>query len=338
MANAAASRKLNDELKQLVETYRHLHEEHRRTGTNSRTRRRLEQRLAAAAERFERRLREAALDEQDREEWRRHIYHAAPPPALAENGTPIVFRGRSDTGSELLIRRLGPGELEVIVDGTTVERLAEADELLSLSPNLTFPMGGQLYRETFQVEEGALDNLAELLATGKPVPGLQALVREGLVSRNLELTPRGRRALDRTKTRGGMPGERGPIEIVVRGRVGDRSRDRLRTALDRIAASAPRSVLFVRGTLTREENPSLARPAVAEATLNLSGRVTRATARGSDLGEAIDLLVERLNRAMRELRRTEEAERREPGVSEPGSWRHGNLPSHPPRTGTRRRP
>jgi ribosome-associated translation inhibitor RaiA len=329
---------LREELEQLVKVYRHLHDEHRRSGASSRARRRLEHRLAGVAERFERRLRAAVPDEHDRAQWREHLYHGAASPAEIEGVAPLVFRGRSEAGSELLIRRLPSGDLEVTIDGTPVERLYGADELLSPAPHLTFGVGGQLYRETFRVPAGALSDLEQTLATGKPVPGLQALSREGLISHDLELTPRGRRALaHRPQESGAFEEAESPIEIVARGRVGHRSRQRLQNALSRIAAGSPRPVLFVRGTLIQEENPSLARPAVAEATLHLGGRVARARARAGELTEAIDLLVEQLHRAVRELRRREEAERRESGVPEPGRWRHGDLPSHPRRLRARRR-
>jgi len=74
--------RLRDDLEQLVDRYRHLHEEHRRSPADGRVRRRLERRLDAVAARFERRLR-SVTDEAVRAEWRRHLYQATPAPAPA---------------------------------------------------------------------------------------------------------------------------------------------------------------------------------------------------------------------------------------------------------------
>jgi ribosome-associated translation inhibitor RaiA len=327
----SASRRTQTELEQLAERYRHLREERRRAGQDGRVRRGLERRLAAAAEQFERRLRQAALDEEQRRAWMAHLHHGEPPPPQAGRAAPLVFRGRSASGSELLVFALPSGELELRADGVTVERLARADELLSSSPELDFPAAGQLFRESFVLADGALEALEELLAQGRPVPGQEALLAEGLVGRNLELTPRGRRALARLAN--DHPHrflERGPLEIVSRGSVGRSAREQLASALERLAAQAPRPVISMRGTLSHEQGVARPRAARAEATLELRGRAVRAIAEAATLPEAIDLLVERLQRALRDLRQAAQAERRESGVAEPGSWRHGSLASHPP--------
>jgi len=318
MTPADASRQSSDELERLVKVYRHLREEHRRVRANSSAHRRLERKLAAAGARFERRLRQTTLSEDERSEWRRHQTLSGAPPRPPTGTTPAMFR--------------------VDVDGVVAERFANADEFLTTSPHQSFPAGNELYPETFQIAERALDDFEQLLAAGRPAPGRQALVRQGLLGPHGELTPCGRTALaQRSERRGGMFVEGIPIEVISRGGVGAGPRDRFRAALHRVAARAPRPVLFVRGTLTRDQNPSLARPAVVEAAIEASGRVIRATARASELGEAIDLCVERLQRKIREYRRADAAERREPSVSAPGSWRHGDLPSHRRRAPGRRR-
>src|SRR5262245_35295573 len=104
------------------------------------------------------------------------------------------------------------------------------------------------------------------------------------------------------------PGD-SPIEIVSRGPVGERSRRRLRKELARLAEESPRRAIFVRGALTFEQNPSVARPALASATIDLGRRVVRARVAATGAATAIDLLVARLRRSMRDLRGRDEAAR-----------------------------
>ena len=78
-------------------------------------------------------------------------------------------------------------------------------------------------------------------------------------------------------------------------------------------------------TLTRHTDPALSRPVVAKAALVLSRWTVRAHAAAGSESEAIALLESRLRRQLHTLRDHDLAERREPGVSEPGKWRHGDL-------------
>ena len=319
------------ELESLTAEYRHTLEEHRRARAQSRSRRRFERELDALSDRFERLLAHLPGDEELRARWRAHLYHGAPAPSEPEPRTPLVFRGRSEIGAELVIRRLGPRELDVLVDGVQVERLAKAEELLSATPGLSFRVGDQVYHETFDVSTETLDELRLALESGRPARPDRTVMLDGLVDRDLGLTPRGRRALALapTELRETVRQVESPIEIVSRGPVGKRARERLRSELARLVELAPRPVLLARGSLSYEENPSLGRPAEAKATIDLSGRTIRAHATAAGTAEAIDLLVGRLRRELREVRERQETDRRGVGVAEPGHWRHGNLP--PPR-------
>jgi ribosome-associated translation inhibitor RaiA len=235
-------------------------------------------------------------------------------------------------GGELVVRRLGPRELDVLVDGAQVERLDRADELLTSSPGLAFRVGDQVYHETFDVSDAACDALREALESGQPAPADPELLLDGLVDRDLGLTPRGRRALALAPPQppGADVRAESPIEIVTRGPVGKRARERLRNEIARAVELAPRPALRARGSLSFDENPSLARPAVAKAAIDLGSRTIRAHAAAAGTAEAIDLLAPRLRRALRELRERQETERRGTGVAEPGHWRHGNLPTPRP--------
>jgi len=101
-----------------------------------------------------------------------------------------------------------------------------------------------------------------------------------------------------------------PIEIVTRGPVDSPARARLEAELARLAEESPRRVLFVRGSLTLQENPSLERPVLASASLDLGRRVVRARVAAGGTAEAIDRLVGRLRREFRDLRGRQEASRR----------------------------
>jgi ribosome-associated translation inhibitor RaiA len=101
-----------------------------------------------------------------------------------------------------------------------------------------------------------------------------------------------------------------PIEIVTRGRVDSSARRRLHAELARVAQEAPRRPVFIRGSLTVQQNPSVERRALATATIDLGRHVVRARVATRSTGEAIDLLVARLRREFRDLRGRREASRR----------------------------
>ncbi|MCD0484505.1 pyridoxamine 5'-phosphate oxidase family protein [Streptacidiphilus sp. ASG 303] len=100
----------------------------------------------------------------------------------------------------------------------------------------------------------------------------------------------------------------GGVEVLVErhGDVPRRAADRARTAVGAVVAALPGPVLGVRVRLTQAACPSGARPASAEAAVDVGGRLVRARAGGPTPAAAVDLLAEllagRLDRAG--LRRT----------------------------------
>jgi len=92
-----------------------------------------------------------------------------------------------------------------------------------------------------------------------------------------------------------------PIEIVIRGPVAASNRERFRSELAALVARAPRHAVFVRGELTIDANPSIARPARARATIVLDGRRVHSHVAAAAPAEAIDRLVERLRGRLRDL-------------------------------------
>lgn len=120
------------------------------------------------------------------------------------------------------------------------------------------------------------------------------------------------------------------VRLSTRGAVSDAERREAEEALRAVAAGAPRPVLSVHGALVHEPDPARERPAIAKATLELDGHLVRAHVATSEMRASVDLLAERLRRAVVRLGDRARSARHETGVSPPGEWRHGDLPAHRP--------
>jgi len=88
-------------------------------------------------------------------------------------------------------------------------------------------------------------------------------------------------------------------------------------------------VLFARVKLTMAANPAVERPAVAQASLDLNGRLIRAQATGADMREAVNLMSDRLRmRVQRAVRNWAAIRGGKPvPVPLPHEWRHQSMPS-----------
>ena len=117
---------------------------------------------------------------------------------------------------------------------------------------------------------------------------------------------------------------------MTQGAVDESTRDYARLKVLAASRTASRPVLDAHAELRQEPNPSLARPAIAKATLDVSGRRVRAHVAAESMREAIDLLEAGLRRQLRALSERERErvhEGREPAA---GEWRHSDLPSDRP--------
>ncbi|MFE9094732.1 HPF/RaiA family ribosome-associated protein [Streptomyces sp. NPDC007264] len=83
-------------------------------------------------------------------------------------------------------------------------------------------------------------------------------------------------------------------------------------------------VLFARVKLTHMANPAMQRPAVAQANLDVNGRLARAHVAAPTMTEAVDQLQDRLSERMQRLERHWQARRGRMPVPEPHEWRHGS--------------
>lgn len=187
-----------DELEAIVREIRHVREEHRRANPGSGVRRRLEAELLELEADFERLLEEWVTDEETRAAWRAHLYDDGPEPAEPEPEPPLVFRGRSEAGSVVEIRRRPGGELVVEVDGAPVVRVEGEQDFSGTEAPHTFTLDSIAFEETFAASEAALEALREFVAGRAPRPPWRyaaELAADGLIDRHFDLTPRGRRAL-----------------------------------------------------------------------------------------------------------------------------------------------
>jgi ribosome-associated translation inhibitor RaiA len=121
------------------------------------------------------------------------------------------------------------------------------------------------------------------------------------------------------------------VEIVaVQGSVAPQIQAYARHKISQLAKLAPGPVLLARIKLKREPDPALDRPALAQATLDVNGRLVRAQVAARQFDEAVDLLEARLRDRLEHLASHLRDRRRRPPAGEPGEWRHGDLATSRP--------
>jgi len=115
-----------------------------------------------------------------------------------------------------------------------------------------------------------------------------------------------------TQTRGAVP--EGAVYHAVH-----RVRSLLRTA--------PEPVLFARVKLIMRADPAVRRPAIAQANVDLNGRVIHVQAAGETMRAAVAHACDRLRIRLERAARNWEAVRGGRPVAESGEWRHQSLPT-----------
>jgi ribosome-associated translation inhibitor RaiA len=108
--------------------------------------------------------------------------------------------------------------------------------------------------------------------------------------------------------------------VVPHDDVGSRTKAYAREKVAHVARLAPGPVLLARVRLARAADPGVERPAMAQATLDVDGRLVRAHAAARRMHEAVDLLEARLRDRLEHLASHRRAARRAPGrgVTRPG--------------------
>ncbi|WP_343576849.1 HPF/RaiA family ribosome-associated protein [Mycobacterium sp.] len=89
-------------------------------------------------------------------------------------------------------------------------------------------------------------------------------------------------------------------------------------------------VLHARVRLSRHADPAVARPVVAQANLDVNGRLVRAQVEGETAREAVDRLEARLRRRLEHVVERREANRGNTSQAIAHEWRHQFEPTHRP--------
>lgn len=117
------------------------------------------------------------------------------------------------------------------------------------------------------------------------------------------------------------------VDVQVRGPVSQQDVDYVTQKVERVMNFANQSILAARAVLTQAQDPAMARPARAEASLDVNGTQVRAQAIASDMDGAVDLLEEKLRENLVQLQDRERTRHRWIGVASEQGWRHGTLPT-----------
>ena len=117
------------------------------------------------------------------------------------------------------------------------------------------------------------------------------------------------------------------VQVARRGGGSQGDADYAREKIASVLRYTNRPVLFVRVTLTRLANPALSRPAVAQANIDVNGRLIRAQVARPTMTEAVDELHDRLREQLDRAGRDWESIRGRMASTEPHEWRHADEPT-----------
>lgn len=184
-------------LEAIVHECQHLHNENARASAES-VRRKFSARLLDLEQRFERALEEGVPDERIREAWREFLHLRAPAPSEPPPIAPLLFRGRSDVGSEVVVRECPDGLFDVEVDGSPIQRVSGLDLASDGGSTALRVAGLRTFKETFAAPPEALEALRAWVERSEGEPPwehLRELAADGLIDGHFGLTRRGRRAV-----------------------------------------------------------------------------------------------------------------------------------------------
>ncbi len=188
-----------EELLAIMKSWRHVRDVHKRAATGTHARDSASKRLAELDATFERRLRAWVVDERQRQAWRNALHHDAPTPLVPGPSPEVLFRGRSNAGSQVQVNAAGANQAEVWVDGSMVRRQPGVSLGREQGGPARFRLDERLeFEETFDAPREALDALRAWSAHPggePPFRFVRELIDDGLVDANFSLTARGRRAV-----------------------------------------------------------------------------------------------------------------------------------------------
>jgi ribosome-associated translation inhibitor RaiA len=117
------------------------------------------------------------------------------------------------------------------------------------------------------------------------------------------------------------------VQTESRGAVADGTIDLAVTKVRSLLRLASEPVLFARVKLTLVADPAVERPAIAESSLDLNGRLIRAQAVAGTMREAIDRMSDRLRIRLERAARNWAAIRGGKPTADAHEWRHQSIPT-----------
>lgn len=121
-----------------------------------------------------------------------------------------------------------------------------------------------------------------------------------------------------------------PVRVETHGRVPDGSRELAAAKVGSLLQIAAEPTLSARVMLAVAADPAVARPAVAQVTVDMNGRIVRAQAAEQTMRAAIEQMVTRLRVRLDRAARNWAALRGTVPAREPGEWRHQSISAHRP--------
>ena len=120
------------------------------------------------------------------------------------------------------------------------------------------------------------------------------------------------------------------VQVEAHGRVPEGMRELAAAKTGSMLRFASEPVLQARVALAVSADPAVPRPAVAQATIDMNGRIVRAQAPGETMRAAIERMGARLRVRLDRSGRDWSARRGTLPVPEPGEWRHQSIPADRP--------
>jgi ribosome-associated translation inhibitor RaiA len=124
--------------------------------------------------------------------------------------------------------------------------------------------------------------------------------------------------------------EAAPVRVETRGRVPDGTRELAAAKVGSLLRIAAEPALSARVMLAVAADPAVTRPAIAQVTVDMNGRIVRAQAAEQTMRAAIEQVEARLRIRLDRAARNWAALRGTVPSGEPGEWRHQSIPARRP--------
>ncbi len=121
--------------------------------------------------------------------------------------------------------------------------------------------------------------------------------------------------------------ETAAVRVETHGKVPNGSADLAAAKVSSLLAAVAEPVLSARVTLAVAADPAVERPAIAQVTIDVNGRIVRAQAAGPTVRAAIELMAARLRVRLGHAARNWAAQRGTMPAAQPGEWRHQSIPA-----------